>query len=70
MIVSGPSSSGKTVFTKQVLNKSDKQFEKIDWFYSRMARRIQRLPWNLLCIGHAFLAEHVLRFKWAQSHGV
>ena len=28
MIVSGPSSSGKTVFTKQVLNKSDKQFEK------------------------------------------
>ena len=34
MIVSGPSSSGKTVFTKQVLNKSDKQFEKIYWFYS------------------------------------
>ena len=33
MIVSGPSSSGKTVFTKQVLNKSDKQFEKIYWFY-------------------------------------
>ena len=29
MIVSGPSSSGKTVFTKQVLNESDKQFEKI-----------------------------------------
>ena len=28
MIVSGPSSSGKTVFTKQVLNKSDKRFEK------------------------------------------
>ena len=27
-IVSGPSNSGKTVFTKQVLNKSDKQFEK------------------------------------------
>ena len=34
MIVSGPSSSGKTVFTKQVLNKSDKQFDKIYWFYS------------------------------------
>ena len=34
MIVSGPSNSGKTVFTKQVLNKSDKQFEKIYWFYS------------------------------------
>ena len=34
MIVSGPSSSGKTVFTKQVLNKSDKQFENIYWFYS------------------------------------
>ena len=34
MIVSGPSSSGKTVFTKQVLNKSDKQFEIIYWFYS------------------------------------
>ena len=34
MIVSGPSSSGKTVFTKQVFNKSDKQFEKIYWFYS------------------------------------
>ena len=34
MIVSGPSSSGKTVFTKQVLNKSVKQFEKIYWFYS------------------------------------
>ena len=29
MIVSGPSSSGITVFTKQVLYKSDKQFEKI-----------------------------------------
>ena len=28
MIVSGPSSSGKTVFTKQVLNKSDKQLDK------------------------------------------
>ena len=28
MIVSGPSISGKTVFTKQVLNKSNKQFEK------------------------------------------
>ena len=27
MKVSGPSSSWKTVFTKQVLNKSDKQFE-------------------------------------------
>ena len=34
MIVSGPSSSGKTVFTKQILNKSVKQFEKIYWFYS------------------------------------
>ena len=34
MIVSGPSSSGKTVFTKQVFNKSDKQFEKLKWFYS------------------------------------
>ena len=34
MIGSGPSSSGKTVFTKQVLNKSDKQFEKKYWFYS------------------------------------
>ena len=34
MIVSGPPSSGKTLFTKQVLNKSDKQFEKIYWFYS------------------------------------
>ena len=34
MIVSGPSSSGKTVFTKQVLNKSYKQFEKLYWFYS------------------------------------
>ena len=28
MIVSGPSSSGKMVFTKQVLNKSDKQLKK------------------------------------------
>ena len=26
MIYSGPSSSGKTVYTKQVLNKTDKQF--------------------------------------------
>ena len=35
MIVSEPSSSGRTVFTKEVLNKSDKQFEKnIYWFYS------------------------------------
>ena len=35
MIASVPSSSGNTVFTKQVLNKSDKQFEKIIyWFYS------------------------------------
>ena len=34
MIVSGPSNSGKTVFTKYILNKSDKQFEKIYWFYS------------------------------------
>ena len=33
MIVSGPSSYGKTVFTKQVLNKSDRQFESIYWFY-------------------------------------
>ena len=29
MIFSGPSSSVKTVFTKQVLNKSDEQFENI-----------------------------------------
>ena len=34
MIVSAPSSSGKTVFTKQVLNKSDKQFENIFLLYS------------------------------------
>ena len=34
MTVSGPSSSGKTVFTKQVLNKSDKQLENIYRFYS------------------------------------
>ena len=34
IIIAGPSSSGKTVFTKQVLNKSDKQFETIYWFYS------------------------------------
>ena len=34
MIISGPSSYGKTVFTKQVLNKSYKQFEKLYWFYS------------------------------------
>ena len=26
--------SGQTVFTKQVMNKSDKQFEQIYWFYS------------------------------------
>ena len=31
MIVSGPSSSGKTVFTKQVLNKSDKQSYRHAW---------------------------------------
>ena len=34
MIVSGPSCSGKKVFTKQVLNKSDKQFAKIFLLYS------------------------------------
>ena len=34
MIVSEPPSSGKTVFTKQVLNKSDKQLQGIYWFYS------------------------------------
>ena len=36
MVASGPSSSGKTVFTKpkQALNKLDKQFETIYWFYS------------------------------------
>ena len=36
MIVSGPSSSRKTVFTKQVFTKSDKQFENIYWFYSEL----------------------------------
>ena len=70
MIVSGPSSSGKTVFTKQVLNKSDKQFEKNILVLFRMARRIQRLPGNRLCVGHAILTGRVPRIKWAQSHGV
>ena len=68
MIVSGPSSSGKTVFTKQVLNKSDKQFAKIYWFYSEWQGRIQRLPWNQLCVGHAIIAGRIPRIKWAQSH--
>ena len=44
MIVSGPSSSVKTVFTKQVLNKSDKQFEKIYWFYSEWQDRYKYCP--------------------------
>ena len=70
MIVSGPSSSGKTVFTKQVLNKSDKQFEKNILVLFRMARQIQRLPGNQLCVGHAILAGRVPRIKWAQNHGV
>ena len=60
MILSGPSSSGKTVFTKQVLNKSDKQFEKDILVLFRMARRIQRLLGNQLCVGHAILAGRVL----------
>ena len=68
MIVSGPSSSGKTVFTKQVLNKSDKQFEKNLLVLFRMARRIQKLPGNQLCVGHAILTGGVPRIKWAQSH--
>ena len=71
MIVSGPTSSGKTVFTKQVLNKSDKQFEnKYILVLFRMARRIRSLPWNQLCVGHAILAGRVPRIKWVQSHGV
>ena len=34
-----------------------------------MARRIQRLPRNQLCVGHAILAGRVPRIKWVQSHG-
>ena len=33
-----------------------------------MARRIQRLPWNQIRVGHAILAGRVPRIKWAQSH--
>ena len=45
MVVSRPSSSGKTVFTKQVLNKSDKQFEEKNLLVLfQMARRIQSCP--------------------------
>ena len=32
-----------------------------------MARRIQRLPWNQLCVGHAILAGRVPRIKWGQK---
>ena len=70
MIVSGPSSSGKTVFTKQVLNQSDKQFEKIILVLFRMARRIQSLPWNQLCVGHAIHLGRVPKIKRGQRHAV
>ena len=36
----------------------------------RMARRIQRLPGNELCVGHVILAGRVPRIQWAQSHCV
>ena len=44
MLVPGPSSSGKTVFTKQVLNKSDKQFEKLYWLYSEWQNGYKDCP--------------------------
>ena len=49
MIVSGPSSSGKTVFTRQVLYKSDKHFEKIYWFYSEWQDGYKDCYFILLC---------------------
>ena len=64
MIVSGPSSSGKTVFTKQVLNKSDKQFGKNPyWFYSEWQDGYKDWP-GISFVGHAILAGRVLRIKW------
>ena len=69
MIISGPSSSGNTVFTKQVLNKSDKQL-KIYIGSIPNGKTDTKMPGNQLCVGHAILAGRVPRIKWAQSHGV
>ena len=69
IIVSGPSSSGKTVFTKQVLNKSDKQFEKYIGFIPN-GMSDTKISGNQLCVGHAILAGRVPIIKWAQSYGV
>ena len=63
MIVSGPSSSGKTVFTKQVMNRSDKQFEQI-YTDTKIARGLALFP----AIPSSLDAIPII--KRAQSHGV
>ena len=68
MIVSGQSSSGKTVFNKQVLNKSDKQFEK--YIGSILNGKTDTNIALESALWRAYIAGRVPRIKWARSHGV
>ena len=66
MIVSGPSSSGKTVFTKQVLNKSYIQFEKYIGSIPNSKTDTKIARESALC-----RACHPIKLiKLAQIHGV
>ena len=63
MIATGPSNSGITVFTKQVLNKSDKQFGSIP-----NGKTDTKFPGIKLRGGHAILAGRVPRIQCAKSN--
>ena len=54
---------GKPVFTKQVLNKSDKQFEKIYWFYSEGKTDTKIAPESALCSGMPSLLDAYLELN-------
>ena len=67
IFLSGPSGPGKTVFTKQVLNKSDKQFDKRYWFYSKWKDRYKAFPGITFVSGMPFSLDAYLEFGGPKS---